>query len=181
MPKIKFKSKKDLQKFFEKKLNKEVRIDGLTFDEMLKREAEKLRTFIKKYINEHYRNYQPTIYRRTYDLINSLKIEPVKTKGQSKSIKIYFDETAYKPSVVYNKQRGKMHEEGFTPILMDIGWHWSKPHKVVPYFTDFEGIHFIEKAVEAYSKSGVHGIKIKVIKEYTGEKGHWIDTRTWYI
>lgn len=182
MSKIKFKNKKDLEKFLKKKINKETKINNMTTKGMLEEEAKKLKQLIQKYIKQYYRNYQPVVYRRTYDLLNSLKIEPVKIQGEIISIKLYFDESAYKPSVVFNSKTGSFDEEGFTPILIDVGWHWNKSYKKrIPYFTDFEGIHFVEKAIKEYSKDGISGIKIKVIKEYTGKRGHWIDINTWYI
>ena len=61
-------------------------------EETAKSMKEDLINFIREKI---YGSYDPTIYRRTYDLLNSIQIEPVKKRRGVYSFKIYVSDTQH--------------------------------------------------------------------------------------
>ena len=123
-------------------------------------EAEKLKKLIQKYIDAYYSSYSPSLYTRTYDFQNSLRIETVKQEGTMLSVKIYFDPTLATHPSVFGQ------EDGFVPILINDGWQW-KNGKTEPYrFARYEGYQFVEKAIDEYNKNNDYGFTIRVVKKY---------------
>lgn len=118
----------------------------------LKKEAEKLKQFIQQEIDTYYRGYVPNTYAGTSDWKNSLIINTT----QDGQLMITFDEDlAFHKSLFGD-------DEAYVPILMDSGWHWNKPHNVINRFTDFDGLNYIENAINKYLAVAPNGIKFTV-------------------
>ena len=121
---------------------------GRTVEQELKHHASILADAIMEELDALYESYSPKVYRRTYDVYNSLYIEDkvridVTSKGAGLSIGIHFDE-------------GSLHENFYGDDsniigLWNEGWKWkNNPH--IPYLSERDGSHFIESAIEKYKR-----------------------------
>lgn len=131
---------------------------------LLQKEANKLYACIYEEIQNYYLSYQPKVWEeyRTYGLLNSLRIEPIKQFGNQLSIRIYFDESmATHPSIFGG-------ESGFTPLLINYGWKWSNDPGIY-HLSNYEGYHFVEKGIQKYINSSPLNIKINVNGTYKGK------------
>jgi hypothetical protein len=57
------------------------------------------RAQLDQYVMEFYRMYTPSLYVRTYDLINSITVSPVYKNGDLTSVDVYFDENLIHPKI----------------------------------------------------------------------------------
>lgn len=86
--KLKFSNYNDLFKY----INRQIAIG-------LQKTSYEVEKIIKKYIMEKlYNSYQPFQYGRTYDFINSLKVDKVKFDGNEHHVKIYYDTSRIIPN-----------------------------------------------------------------------------------
>lgn len=119
---------------------------GRTVENELKHHAGILADAVMEELDAVYSSYSPKIYRRTYDVYNSLYIDDkvwidVTSKETGLSIGIHFDE-------------GSLHrnfdgEDSNIIGLLNEGWEWNNnPH--IPYLSERDGSHFIESAIEKY-------------------------------
>lgn len=129
--------------------------NGRTVEQELRYHARILSDCIMEEMNTVYESYSPKIYRRSYDVYNSLYIDDkvridVSSKGTGLSIGIHFND-------------GSLHENFYGNDsniigLWNEGWEWkNNPH--IPYLSERSGSHFIEKGIEKY--------KQKVSKPFT--------------
>ena len=86
--------------------------DGKTINQALKQEAKRLKQLIEKYIQQYYDSYYPVEYVRTGAMGRSVRVE---TNVDKLQIAVYFDDSAYHPSM-FNSQYMR-----FVPTLMDSG------------------------------------------------------------
>lgn len=126
--------------------------NGNTVKEELKRHASILADCIMEELDSVYDSYTPKVYKRSYDLYNSLYIDDVvkidiSTSGVWLSIGIHFDEGA-----IHKSFYG---DDANTAVLLNEGWQTHGSFSNVPYLGYREGTHFIEKGIEKY-KQKVH-------------------------
>lgn len=125
---------------------------------VLEEEAKRLEQLIKEEIVHYYNSYKPVRYKRTFNWLNSLRVDKPNIEGNKASIRIYFDDNlAYHPSVVSSDQ-----PKGYVPWLMESGWQVKKMKKVIYRFTYFEGTHYIKNAIEKWQQTNQYGLKIAV-------------------
>lgn len=168
MATLEFESWRDIEKFVESELGFGLNIvDGKPLKTILQEEQARLRRILKEEVANYYRSYSPTTYKRTYEMMKSITTSMVMVENGFLTASIYFDEKAYKPSVI-----GKTHEEGFTPILINEGWSWRDenlpPDPIEHFHYRNEGFRFGEKTVERYNKENPYGFILTLIKEYNG-------------
>ncbi len=125
--------------------------------------AQLLEKILKEEINNYYSSYSPSVYVRTHDWINSIRVSKPTISGMTMSISIYFDDSmAYHPSVISEK-----YPDGYVITLMDTGWHWSSDKQPrINRFSDFSGIHYIEKSISRFNSQNKWGFKVSVETGY---------------
>lgn len=71
---------------------------NLLIQNCLKEIAKETEDYLRKFVEKNWYNaYSPTMYDRTYDLLNSITRTSVQTMGNSFNISIYFDTDKIKP------------------------------------------------------------------------------------
>lgn len=128
----------------------------------LKDAADMLYKIMHRQLESYYSSYTPIVYHRTYNLLNSLRISPIKQTGKSLSISVYFDgDSATHPSLFGG-------EDGFVPILLNEGWQWKNDIGVY-HLSNYEGFHFIENSIDEFNKINKWGFKITKEGQYKGQ------------
>jgi len=141
--------------------------NGKTIVSIIQLEAERLAKCIERKIAEYYTSFTPEEYNRTMDLINAVRVSAVVTKENIISAKVYFDDSAIKPSVLGG-------EDGFTPVLMNYGWSVDSGwHKDIENFGYKPGAKFIESAIEDFQKQNNYGLKVQVSVDAPGISEIW--------
>lgn len=142
-------------------LSKTGKIDGVPIEQILVKEANRLKEILAKYIRSYYDSYpEPNVYIRwsQYSMVKALRVE---TSASDNKIAIYFDEDmVWGESVIDPWKWGY----GFEPILMDTGWRVnpSAPHANIYRFGYYEGYHFIDKAVREFKQTNKYGLLVEV-------------------
>lgn len=130
--------------------------NGNTIEEELKQHAEILAECLNDALVDVYESYTPSVYRRTYGLMQSVEVGDIKViiySGKANlSIKVGFNDNA-----VHTGLDGK---DANVAVLLNEGWQ----HKngATPYFSYRDGEHFIEKAVEMYKLRVTKPFKVKI-------------------
>ena len=124
--------------------------NGNTVTDELRKHAKILADCIQRALDDVYESHNPTVYRRSYSLYDSLYIDDtikvdVSAKGANLSIRVSFDE-------------GAMHENFYgansnVAALLNEGWSWKNSSVDIPYLSSREGTHFIERGIEEYKRS----------------------------
>ena len=154
---------KELKKLFKNK-------DGAPSSIVSKIELEKLGKILEEYLSEklqdYFSRYTPKrdddVAPRTGQLLSSIRSKIKQSNGKLQAV-VYFDDSgAFRDSLWPNQP------QGYLPALINDGWQVKKGrHKNIPNFGYFEGIEFIESAVnEAKKDDRFKGIKFKIIKEH---------------
>ena len=137
--------------------------NGMTMEQILRQEAERLRQCIQDRIDEIYDIYQPRVYQRTYAFQSSLYVDDVvriDTIGKKLTIRLLFNDNAYHPSLWGG-------DKGYLPSLLNDGWSWKNSNIDIYRFSNFDGYHFLENAVDDYNQDNPYGIKVNIIKNAT--------------
>ena len=151
-----FKSIEDIEKYIKANLKTVTLSNGKTMPQIIESEAERLSNIIRQKINEYYMSYDPKVYERTYDMINSLQVEKSIVNGNEISVRVYFDDSANHPSVFGQ-------EDGFSPWLINHGWRVQKGnHMNIEHFGYQKGARFIENAIAEFNKNNPYGFRIRV-------------------
>ena len=121
--------------------------NGNSVEAELKHHADILADCIMKELSAVYDNYSPKIYRRTYNLYNSLCIDEdvhinISSKGAGLSIGLYFDDRAMHDSFSGEKVN--------TAILINEGWQTHGRFQNIPYLGYRKPTNFIEKGIMRY-------------------------------
>lgn len=134
--------------------------NGSTIRQNLEKAVDYLYDCVDKYIQEYYLSYTPKIYQRTYDFQNSLYAEDfIHARANGNRIEL---SVSFRPSMSYHRNIFGDHES-FVPLLINSGWYSKKLEDrigVVPRFTQYEGYHFVEKAVNMFNKTNPYGVYI---------------------
>lgn len=134
---------------------------GKSVSEELKHHAAILADCIMYRLDEVYESYSPKIYKRTYNLYNSIYIDqtPVLKIGSSGAaicISVLFDDGA-----IHQSLNGKYVD---VAMLLNEGWQTHGSFANVPYFGYRPGTHFIEKGIEDYKRKVDHPFDVQFIK-----------------
>lgn len=124
--------------------------NGNTVADELRKHAKILADCIQKELDEVYESHNPTVYRRSYSLYDSLYIDDVikvdvSAKGANLSIRVSFDEGSH-----HDNFYG---EDSNVAALINEGWSWKNSSVDIPYLSSREGTHFIERGIEEYKRS----------------------------
>lgn len=133
--------------------------------EKLEAQATELEFLLKTAILGYYNSYTPVEhgYVRTYNLYNSVQVEPPQIDGNIIYMRVTFNELmANHPSLWGG-------EDGYVPMLIDTGWHikWSKPYRV-PRLSDFDGYPYIQQVIDEYNSNNNMGLHVEVY--FDGER-----------
>ena len=134
---------------------------GKSVSEELKRHAAILADCIMYRLDQVYESYSPQIYKRTYNLYNSIYIDQtpvikIGTSGAAICISVLFDDGA-----IHQSLNGKYVD---VAMLLNEGWQTHGSFANVLYFGYRPGTHFIEKGIEDYKRKVDHPFDVKFIK-----------------
>lgn len=135
--------------------------NGKTIKDEIKRHAAILADCIQYELDAVYDSYSPIVYKRTYNLYNSLYIDDkvkidISSSGSNLSIGIHFDDGAI--------HKGFDGSDADTAILINDGWQTHGRFANVPYFGYREATHFIEKGITAYKRKVNNPFNVKLTK-----------------
>ncbi len=165
-----FKNLKELEKYINNQ-NNGTKLNNFTGGQLVKileKEGNRLKDYLEDEIQNYYNSYSPTVYQRTYNFLNSVRITPVLQEGNQLTIKIYFDENMATHDSIFGG------EDGYVPILLEYGWQWKNGMKI-EHLSTYEGFHFVDKAIERYNSNNPY--KFKIVK-HAEHKGQVIENRS---
>ncbi len=161
---------KSLQEQISELLKNKQKLENLKFDngktlkavteDVLVDEAKKLRDCIQERIDEYYKWYTPTTYKRTKGLKRALDSNKFKIEidGDTKFIRISFND-----ELSYGKSKLENGEDGYKPMLIDKGW---KSPLDKPHFLGYEGFDIIDDAIKDWEANLEYDITV--------DKSGWI-------
>lgn len=137
--------------------------NGLSIEEMLKQEANRLMECIQRRLDSYYSDYSPVMYERTYGLQNSMSVSDfisVNIVNGTASITIDFDEANIQAKSLF----GSEWDDYNKVELINNGWQvrdglWFSD---VEHFGKFSGSHFIENGIADYSADNPYNLKIEL-------------------
>lgn len=130
--------------------------------QVLKKEAERLKRLLEKYVRMYYDSYTPKKYKR-YEPYRMADMIEMKTKKNGEIVITFGGENEdilWGDSVVNFYKWG----HGFQPLLIDIGWQVNPKVSFAnkPHFGYYEGYHFIEKAIKEFNEAAAEGVQVRV-------------------
>lgn len=138
--------KKQLKKINPSKLRMK---NGNSIEEELKRHANILMECIQEELYAVYDMYSPLVYKRTFELAESLYIGSTEIKvsaeGLAMSVEVGFNESAWHENFFGEKMN--------IAILLNEGFQTHGSFESVPYLGFRESTHFIEKGIQKYKTS----------------------------
>lgn len=117
-------------------------------EKIIREEVRKLERITRIVVQGYYNSYTPSVYDRTGGLLNSIVSGSVKKEGRRISAEVSFDNSASHPSLF------KGHPQGYTPILINNGWHSAKLEArigEVYRLTRYEGYDLVGKIETRYN------------------------------
>lgn len=117
-------------------------------EKIIKIEVKKLESITKSVVQGYYNSYTPSVYERTGGLLSSIASGSVKKEGRRISAEVTFGGSAYHPSIF------KGHPQGYTPILINNGWHSAKLEAKIGEvyrLTHYEGYDLVGKIETRYN------------------------------
>lgn len=139
--------------------------NGMTLEQVLKQEAQRLKDCIQNRIDEFYSdsNHTPSgQYQRTFAFRQSLKVDDVvqiDVVGNQIKINLLFDnDLAWHPSLWGGDQ-------SFVPAAIYYGWQWENDTIHRRYLSYFEGFDYIGLGVSDFEQNNPYGIKINYPKK----------------
>lgn len=148
--------------------------NGKSIEQMLREQADYLKSLIEKHMREYRANFTPKRYRRSGDLEKSVSVSAVQNKNGAPTIYVYFNHNAVHRSGYgawkTDKYRSKFHDnQKFdrddtvnTAILTNDGYVVTKS----VWFAEYEnfgwrgGNGFIDKAIMEFNRTNSMGIVI---------------------
>ncbi|MEH7116044.1 hypothetical protein V7128_01295 [Neobacillus vireti] len=161
-----FNNIKELERWINSKHGQNSTLDEARIRELLIDAGKELRKFMIEELNAYFLSYEPTVYKRTGDTVDSIIVgSPKKLNINEWYLEITFDEgKAFHKSYIGSDQ-----PDGYTPWLLEVGWNIEdKVQPSRPMFTDHPGTHYITKAVNRFNGSNKHGLKVTV--EHNGKR-----------
>ena len=136
---------------------------NLTYEQVLKNEIYRFKDILKNHILAYYNSYSPMVYVRGShegNLLESLTVDDIvqlSIDGKQLICKIIINENAIHTSVVDDSY-------GNAFWLMNYGWEVGEnvPFHDIHRFGYFEGVHFLENAIEEFENTNKYGLTVKV-------------------
>ena len=133
--------------------------NGRTLEQQLQYEANRFLKILQEEIDNWYDSYSPVVYKRSYDMRNSIYVEDlvqVSVSGDKMQIKINYDDRAFHQSLWDSASINSI-------LLMNDGYKVSKGwHKDIENFGYRDGGQFLEKAVNRFNEENDFGIDIVI-------------------
>lgn len=133
--------------------------NGRTLEQQLQYEANRFLKILQEEIDNWYDTYSPVVYKRSYDMRNSIYVEDlvqVSVSGDKMQIKINYDDRAFHQSLWDSSSINSI-------LLMNDGYKVSKGwHKDIENFGYRDGGQFLEKAVNRFNEENDFGIDIVI-------------------
>lgn len=133
--------------------------NGRTLEQQLQYEANRFLKILQEEIDNWYDSYSPVVYKRSYDMRNSIYVEDlvqVSVSGDKMQIKINYDDRAFHQSLWDSSSINSI-------LLMNDGYKVSKGwHKDIENFGYRDGGQFLEKAVNRFNEENDFGIDIVI-------------------
>lgn len=131
----------------------------LTYEQILKSEANRLKNLIQENIQDYYSSYAPIRYRRTYKMSNALSVDDLcDIFSNNMTITIRINGNAIHNSII---------DGSFSNALWLVNSGWQVRDDVwfssIYRFGYYEGAHFIESAVDEFKATTKYNIKVKII------------------
>lgn len=138
---------------------------GLTYGEILKSEADRLRGCIQHRLDVYLASYTPKVYKRTHFLERSLRVEDIMNIyafGKTLRIDVYFDDSGYHKSGDGIKGWKGNGETVNTAQLLNYGYQvkadmWFRD---IEYFGHRKGGYFIENGILDFLHNNPYGLKV---------------------
>lgn len=138
---------------------------NLTYRQILEKETMRLKNILQDKIENYYNFYSPTVYQRGQhggNLHNALSVDNIcniSADGTKLTMNIIINENAIHNSILDNSEANSF-------WLLNDGWNVKKNvwFKDVYRFGYYEGVHFVEDAVEEFEKTSKYGIKVEIIR-----------------
>ena len=133
--------------------------NGRTLEQQLQYEANRFLKILQEEIDNWYDSYSPVVYKRSYDMRDSIYVEDlvqVSVSGDKMQIKINYDDRAFHQSLWDSSSINSI-------LLMNDGYKVSKGwHKDIENFGYRDGGQFLEKAVNRFNEENDFGIDIVI-------------------
>lgn len=146
--------------------------NGRTVKQNLEAAVDYLYDCVDMHIREYYLSYEPRVYNRTYDFMDSLYAENfINARVKDNRIEL---SVSFRDSMAYHTNIFGDHES-YVPALINFGWKAPKLESMIGSryrFTYYEGYHFIEKAIRMFNRRNPYGVYIDpsdVVAEYNGQ------------
>lgn len=138
---------------------------GLTYDELLKSEADRLRDCIQHRLDVYLASYKPKTYKRTHFLERSLRVDDIMNiyaVGKTLWIDVYFDDSGYHKSGDGIKGWNGNGETVNTALLLNYGYRvkadvWFRD---IEYFGHRRGGYFIENGILDFLHNNPYGLRV---------------------
>lgn len=135
---------------------------GLTYEQLLRREAKRFKKILQRELEDAYYSYTPKKYVRTGDILASFDVDNVFTFNMINNtieLGIVINDNAFHQSIF----------DGYglanTIMLLNDGYKVEKGwHKDIEYFGYREGYHFIEKAIDEFENTNKYGLRVEFIR-----------------
>lgn len=151
--------------------------NGKTLQENLEGAVQYLYQILDNYIREYYLSYNPSVYERTFDFMDSLYAEnflQARVRGNRIELSVSF-----RDSMAYHPNFDNTHNS-YVPLLINSGWSAPKLEKHIGHkvhrFTYYEGYHMVEKAIAQFNRQNPYGVYISskdVIAQWNGVDVHF--------
>ncbi|MNH66529.1 hypothetical protein D3C73_185620 [compost metagenome] len=147
------KSLKELSDYIKSNAGQQAVFGSKQIQKSLNDAAKLLKDIMQEELQNYYDSYTPTVYERTYGLLNSLRISPLNRIGNQMQIKVYFDIDAATHESIFGG------EPGYAAMLLNEGWSWHD--KPGPYrLAHYEGFRFVEKSIERFVAMNKWGFRV---------------------
>ena len=138
--------------------------NGLSIEEMLKTEADRLKSCIEKFLDEYYDSYDPSgMYLRTENLRYSMSVDDfidINIAEGKAVIKIDFDKYAIAAHSLFGSDSSAYNQVA----LINNGWRVEKDvwFKDIEHFGWQSGFDFIGKGIALFNQTNPYNLKIDV-------------------
>ncbi|QSF43266.1 hypothetical protein [Paenibacillus tianjinensis] len=154
-----FNNLNDLSKYIGSPAGQQTVMGKKNIKNALREAAILLEKIMYEQLQDYYASYTTVIYERTYGLLNSLRISPIKQVGNELQIMVYFDnESATHPSILGG-------DPGYTADIINDGWAWKDQSVDIYRFSRYDGFHFVEKSIDIFNTRNKWGFKISKSRE----------------
>jgi len=136
---------------------------GVTIEQILKKEADRLKSCIEQFLDEYYASYDPVMYMRTDNLRYSMSVDDfidINVVEGRAVIKIDFDKYAITAHSLFDSDSSAYNQVA----LINNGWKVEKDvwFKDIEHFGWQSGFDFIGKGIALFNQTNPYNLKIDV-------------------